>query len=152
MERISRDPLASPYVEEIFVCSYVLGLHTVNFDATSRFRLLDNLPALSAISMASVTPGRPESGADIQHDRHMDIASDQRSIDGNQVSTKPSKSEQVTDSDKVAPVVISSQSSLEVHDNDIPDGGTAAWLVILGAWCASFCAYGWINSELSSSN
>jgi MFS family permease len=30
--------------------------------------------------------------------------------------------------------------------NDIPDGGTEAWLVVLGAWCVSFCSYGWINS------
>ncbi|RKU44088.1 hypothetical protein DL546_007380, partial [Coniochaeta pulveracea] len=30
--------------------------------------------------------------------------------------------------------------------NDIPDGGTTAWLVVLGAWCVSFCSYGWINS------
>lgn len=30
----------------------------------------------------------------------------------------------------------------------IPDGGTTAWLVVLGAWCVSFCSYGWINSEL----
>ena len=28
-----------------------------------------------------------------------------------------------------------------------PDGGTTAWLVVLGAWCVSFCSYGWINSE-----
>ncbi|KAB5523171.1 putative MFS transporter [Coniochaeta sp. 2T2.1] len=27
-----------------------------------------------------------------------------------------------------------------------PDGGTAAWWVVLGAWCVSFCSYGWINS------
>lgn len=33
---------------------------------------------------------------------------------------------------------------------DIPDGGTAAWLVVLGAWCVSFCSYGWINSEFNS--
>lgn len=30
---------------------------------------------------------------------------------------------------------------------DIPDGGVTAWLVVLGAWCVSFCSYGWINSE-----
>ncbi|KIN02991.1 hypothetical protein OIDMADRAFT_195593 [Oidiodendron maius Zn] len=24
--------------------------------------------------------------------------------------------------------------------------GVAAWLVVLGAWCSSFCSYGWINS------
>lgn len=34
-----------------------------------------------------------------------------------------------------------------IPTNDtIPDGGTAAWLVVLGAWCVSFCSYGWINS------
>ncbi|POR35487.1 hypothetical protein TPAR_04325 [Tolypocladium paradoxum] len=27
-----------------------------------------------------------------------------------------------------------------------PDGGAAAWLVVLGAWCCSFCSPGWINS------
>ncbi|KAH7303657.1 major facilitator superfamily domain-containing protein [Stachybotrys elegans] len=26
------------------------------------------------------------------------------------------------------------------------DGGTAAWLTLLGAWCCSFCSPGWINS------
>lgn len=24
-----------------------------------------------------------------------------------------------------------------------------AWLVLLGAWCASFCSFGWINSNYS---
>ncbi len=27
------------------------------------------------------------------------------------------------------------------------DGGLTAWMVVLGAWCASFCSYGWINSK-----
>ncbi|KAK2606292.1 hypothetical protein QQS21_003340 [Conoideocrella luteorostrata] len=27
-----------------------------------------------------------------------------------------------------------------------PDGGMQAWLVVLGAWCTSFCSFGWINS------
>ncbi|KAJ5148547.1 hypothetical protein N7448_000125 [Penicillium atrosanguineum] len=27
-----------------------------------------------------------------------------------------------------------------------PDGGTAAWLVVLGAWCCSFSSPGWVNS------
>jgi hypothetical protein len=31
-----------------------------------------------------------------------------------------------------------------------PDGGAAAWLCVLGAWCTSFCSFGWINSESSS--
>ncbi|OBU01196.1 hypothetical protein VE01_00641 [Pseudogymnoascus verrucosus] len=28
---------------------------------------------------------------------------------------------------------------------NFPDGGRAAWLVVLGAWCAMFCSFGWIN-------
>lgn len=27
-----------------------------------------------------------------------------------------------------------------------PDGGLRAWLVVLGAWCTSFCSFGWVNS------
>lgn len=27
-----------------------------------------------------------------------------------------------------------------------PDGGLVAWSVVLGAWCVSFCSFGWINS------
>ncbi|KAH9218330.1 major facilitator superfamily domain-containing protein, partial [Leptodontidium sp. 2 PMI_412] len=34
----------------------------------------------------------------------------------------------------------------KVEDDGPPDGGTAAWLVVLGAWCCSFSSPGWINS------
>lgn len=27
-----------------------------------------------------------------------------------------------------------------------PDGGLEAWLVVVGAWCTSFCSFGWVNS------
>jgi len=27
-----------------------------------------------------------------------------------------------------------------------PDGGLAAWLTVLGAWCTSVCSFGWLNS------
>lgn len=30
--------------------------------------------------------------------------------------------------------------------SDAPDGGTAAWIVVFGAWCTSFCSFGWLNS------
>ncbi|KIX04843.1 uncharacterized protein Z518_05714 [Rhinocladiella mackenziei CBS 650.93] len=33
--------------------------------------------------------------------------------------------------------------------NDTPDGGLVAWLVVLGAWCTSFCSFGWLNSATS---
>lgn len=29
-----------------------------------------------------------------------------------------------------------------------PDGGTGAWLAVLGAWCCSFTSFGWMNSKL----
>lgn len=40
-------------------------------------------------------------------------------------------------------------SSPELSGNvvdEIPDGGTTAWLVVFGTWCTSFCSFGWINS------
>ncbi|KAK9456445.1 major facilitator superfamily domain-containing protein [Dipodascopsis uninucleata] len=27
-----------------------------------------------------------------------------------------------------------------------PDGGRTAWLTVLGAWCAQFCSFGWLNT------
>ncbi|KAH8649808.1 major facilitator superfamily domain-containing protein [Xylariales sp. PMI_506] len=30
--------------------------------------------------------------------------------------------------------------------NDAPDGGIKAWSVVFGAWCVSFCSFGWLNS------
>jgi len=30
--------------------------------------------------------------------------------------------------------------------SETPDGGLAAWVVALGAWCTSFCSFGWLNS------
>ncbi|KAF7555094.1 hypothetical protein G7Z17_g2421 [Cylindrodendrum hubeiense] len=38
------------------------------------------------------------------------------------------------------------EDAAELQDVGPPDGGTAAWLVVLGAWCCSFCSPGWINS------
>lgn len=38
------------------------------------------------------------------------------------------------------------QPSEDEDEDRIPDGGRAAWLAVLGAWCVSFCSYGWINS------
>jgi hypothetical protein len=32
------------------------------------------------------------------------------------------------------------------YTKDAPDGGMLAWLVVLGAWCTSFCSFSWINS------
>lgn len=34
--------------------------------------------------------------------------------------------------------------------DEIPDGGAAAWLVVFGTWCTSFCSFGWINSTFTT--
>lgn len=39
------------------------------------------------------------------------------------------------------------QSSAPVPTgSEPPNGGLRAWLVVVGAWCTSFCSFGWINS------
>ncbi|KAK8061956.1 major facilitator superfamily transporter [Apiospora phragmitis] len=42
--------------------------------------------------------------------------------------------------------VESSDVEDDSEDEEAPDGGAKAWLMILGAWCCSFCSYGWVNS------
>lgn len=37
------------------------------------------------------------------------------------------------------------------YDRNNIDRGLTAWLVVLGAWCSSFCSYGWINSKFTLS-
>ncbi|KAL2816013.1 major facilitator superfamily domain-containing protein [Aspergillus cavernicola] len=37
-------------------------------------------------------------------------------------------------------------SSPDQPGGSAPDGGTSAWLVVLGCWCTSFCSFGWLNS------
>ena len=72
------------------------------------------------------------------------------------MSTQPSDSEAATAVDN------SSQEQTESHvdaeekaevknpspglASKAPDGGLVAWLVVLGAWCTSFCSFGWLNS------
>lgn len=38
--------------------------------------------------------------------------------------------------------------TLSTSQSPPPDGGFAAWCVVVGAWCTSFCSFGWLNSEL----
>ncbi|CAM1503134.1 Fc.00g079100.m01.CDS01 [Cosmosporella sp. VM-42] len=37
-------------------------------------------------------------------------------------------------------------SNNDSHIEEAPNGGAAAWLVVLGTWCTSFCSFEWINS------
>ncbi|KXH26798.1 major facilitator superfamily transporter [Colletotrichum salicis] len=49
-----------------------------------------------------------------------------------------------TDPEKGGPPADSAKPSWP--GSDAPDGGVTAWLVVLGAWCTSFCSFGWVNS------
>jgi hypothetical protein len=42
-----------------------------------------------------------------------------------------------------------SDKEAQLEDDAPPDGGTAAWLVVLGGWCCSFNSMGWMNSKPS---
>jgi hypothetical protein len=43
--------------------------------------------------------------------------------------------------------VIGSNEELTIVVDGPPDGGLEAWTVVLGAWCCSFCCFGWMNSK-----
>ncbi|KAF6808099.1 putative monocarboxylate transporter [Colletotrichum musicola] len=66
----------------------------------------------------------------------------------------PSESDPKTDYSSDHPSTIQQPSDPEKADgakpsfpgSDAPDGGVQAWLVVLGAWCTSFCSFGWVNS------
>ncbi|KAK3374838.1 major facilitator superfamily domain-containing protein [Podospora didyma] len=39
-----------------------------------------------------------------------------------------------------------SDNEVQLQADGPPDGGTGAWLALLGAWCCSFNSFGWMNS------
>ncbi|OAA71158.1 Major facilitator superfamily domain, general substrate transporter [Cordyceps fumosorosea ARSEF 2679] len=66
--------------------------------------------------------------------------------------TEQEKRNQIVDDEERQQQQVDDSSDATAVDDDhqpvsaAPDGGLQAWLVVLGAWCASFCSYGWINS------
>ncbi|KAL7906101.1 major facilitator superfamily domain-containing protein [Trichoderma velutinum] len=75
------------------------------------------------------------------------------------VESSPAIGNGMTDKDQVSnsdnksgvPSILQDQETAETkqpkqRQGDAPDGGVAAWLVVLGAWCVSFCSFGWLNS------
>lgn len=60
-----------------------------------------------------------------------------------------------SDSKSSIPSTLQDQETAETkqsqpREGGTPDGGTAAWLVVLGAWCVSFYSFGWLNSRAIS--
>ncbi|EGY21438.1 hypothetical protein VD0002_g3526 [Verticillium dahliae] len=46
----------------------------------------------------------------------------------------------------INPNIMDKEKGAVYPGSDAPDGGLAAWLVVLGVWCTAFCSFGWINS------
>ncbi|KAH8661500.1 putative monocarboxylate transporter [Tricladium varicosporioides] len=62
---------------------------------------------------------------------------DQQSIPNNRFSSQD---------DIAEATVLEELPNVEIGISPAPDGGMTGWLVVLGAWCISFCSFGWINS------
>ncbi|KAJ5553360.1 monocarboxylate transporter [Penicillium frequentans] len=59
----------------------------------------------------------------------------------------PPGSQHTLDEASIEKTPIDTETSKQSWDHGAaPDGGAKAWLVVLGAWCALFCTFGWINS------
>lgn len=63
------------------------------------------------------------------------------------VSTYPSPTARIASNNEIRISLEEPPRSL-----DKPKSPARAWLVLLGAWCASFCSFGWINSNYSLLN
>jgi MFS family permease len=75
------------------------------------------------------------------------------SYNDNETIVEKSPTRQVVDSEQKNPTAsgdVEVNSSRDRSVDNVPpvDWGLRPWLVVLGAWCVSFCSYGWINSEL----
>lgn len=92
-------------------------------------------PADSQTTVADPQPFMPDTKADHNPDR-TDYESEGQQSTLNQAVADPEKGH------GGPPVKPSYPGS------DAPDGGATAWLVVLGAWCTSFCSFGWVNSTL----
>jgi MFS transporter, MCT family, aspergillic acid transporter len=73
------------------------------------------------------------------------------SIDKEASPSRPNQAAEVPSSratpDTIGAEKAKAPSNTSAWGDDAPDGGSAAWLCVLGAWCTSFCSFGWINSS-----
>ncbi|KAL4921344.1 major facilitator superfamily domain-containing protein [Aspergillus aurantiobrunneus] len=68
---------------------------------------------------------------------------------GNNRKDKPEISDTTSNSsEKQSPIAIpdAEKATEPSPPRDVPDGGTVAWLLVLGCWCTSFSSFGWLNS------
>lgn len=89
-----------------------------------------------AESDAAMAQGEWIAEADVQVSRQVSRQISRRGVE----DAAPDLSD-VTDNDN------EKEKDDDDDDDNFPDGGVDAWLVVLGAWCVSFCSFGWINSK-----
>ncbi|KAJ7072762.1 major facilitator superfamily domain-containing protein [Mycena amicta] len=65
-----------------------------------------------------------------------------RSDAGSQTGTRSAEATMETDGNPGA----SEKTEIDIYNADFPDGGTRAWLVVLGAVCTTFSTFGYVNS------
>ncbi|ATY67346.1 MFS transporter, putative [Cordyceps militaris CM01] len=100
--------------------------------------------------MSAVTPEKHHRHSGVMDDLERTISNSFVNIDG-AVSVPPTEKRpaRCTDEERQQQQLDDSSDATAVDEGGggvAPDGGMEAWLVVLGAWCASFCSYGWINS------
>ncbi|KAF5499051.1 MFS transporter asaE [Colletotrichum fructicola] len=64
---------------------------------------------------------------------------------GGLASPSPAADGQDAKKDGDAPAALPAAAAPGFNPADFPDGGTQAWLVVFGGWCALFCTFGLIN-------
>ncbi|KAM3539431.1 hypothetical protein ARSEF1564_007648, partial [Beauveria bassiana] len=102
--------------------------------------------------MSATTPEKHSGGGGVMDGIERTISNSFVNVDGAvSVPQLEKRESRVRDEEERQQQVDDSSDGTAVNDDDkaggkAPDGGLQAWLVVLGAWCASFCSYGWINS------
>ncbi|KAL4955513.1 major facilitator superfamily domain-containing protein [Aspergillus filifer] len=81
-----------------------------------------------------------QSGVAVESPRNVDEKADSSGIQLEKESPEPILASKEHDAEKAAP------DDPDPAQTKAPDGGTVAWLVVLGCWCTSFCSFGWLNS------
>jgi len=105
---------------------------------------------MSSPTLAPGPLGKPSIRGDSRSNSQEDIRRTYSRHDSREVRT----SKRIAESDKELELGLhgreedsSDTSDADCSPDEAPDGGFEAWTVVLGGWCASFCGYGWINSE-----
>lgn len=65
---------------------------------------------------------------------------------GEDLESQKGRSRSIEDAAAASPSSLSLDRGDSDDDDDFPEGGLAAWLVVIGSFCSMLCLYGLINS------